>query len=395
VTIKKPIYLDYNSTTPVDPRVIQAMLPYFDKDFGNPANSLHQYGWSAENAVKKASEQMAQLIDARPHEITWTSGATEGNNTVIFGLVRQLKKSQPQEPIHIISSRAEHWSVLSALEQVEEDQLATVTYLPVNAEGAISVADLKRAIQPHTKLVSLIWVNNEVGAINPIAEVAEICQQNKIYFHTDGTQAVGKIFVDVKKHPIHFLTFSAHKFYGPKGVGVLYMRSQNPTVEIAPLIVGGGQQHNRRSGTLNVPAIVGAGVAAEICQTELSKDAEHTLKLLQKFYQNLQVEWPQIKINGPDLSKPRSPMNLSVVLPQAVDFVLPALTSLAFSQGSACQTSETTGSHVLNALGLTTQQILSTIRFSVGRFTTEQEIQSASEVVLNAFKTKAETIAPL
>lgn len=390
--MQKPTYLDYNSTTPLDPRVLKQMLPYFHEDFGNPANSLHSFGWSAENAVKKAAAQLAELIQCDPSEIVWNSGATEGNNSVIQGLLRQLEKeSAPKAnseslPIHIITSRAEHWSVLSPLERASEQKNITVTYLPINKQGCINLDDLKQAITPNTKLISLIWVNNETGAINPIEEVATLCQEKQIYLHSDGTQAVGKISVDLKKIPVHFLTFSAHKFYGPKGVGGLYIRSRNPHVEIEPLIVGGGQQHNRRSGTLNVPGIVGAGAAAELCRQELAQDSEHTRQLLNTFFSQLTAQGLKLEINGPNLTETRSPITLSLVMPQMVDLALPQLSSLAFSQGSACQTSEATGSHVLTALGLSLEKMQRTIRFSIGRFTTLQDIEKAVQVVYKAFK---------
>jgi cysteine desulfurase len=361
------------------------MLPYLKEDFGNPSNTLHAYGWSAENAVKKAAEKVAALLNCKAGELTWNAGATEGNNTVIFGLIRKLKMQNPNESIHIVTSKAEHWSVLSALQAAEKFEKISVTYMPVNNQGTVSVEELQKHIRPETKLVSLIWVNNETGSINPVSELAEFCQKNKIYFHTDGTQAIGKIEIDLQKNPLHFLTFSSHKFCGPKGVGALYMRALNPTVEIEPYLLGGGQQHNRRSGTLNVPAIVGTGIAAEISLNEMADESKRTRELLQNLYLELKAKLPSLQINGPDFPA-RSPANLSLLMPKMIDLVLPALSSLAFSQGSACQTGEATSSHVLASLGLSPEQAQCTIRLSIGRFTTSDELQKAAKIIISAFK---------
>lgn len=380
--MQKPIYLDYNSTSPTDPRVIECMLPYLTENFGNPANTLHAYGWTAEQAVQRANQQISDLIHCQPHEVVWTSGATEGNNATIFGLVRKLKAENPDEKIHIITSNAEHWSVLSTCEAVEKYEQVEVSYVPVNHEGLVTLAELKKHIRPETKLVSLIWVNNEIGSINPITELATYCHQNKIYFHTDATQAVGKIEVNLKNTPVHFLTFSAHKFYGPKGIGALVIRNG---LEIEAFIVGGGQQKNRRSGTLNVPAIVGAGKAAELCAEELATGLSHTRTLLESFWQHLQTNLPGTKLNGPAVQQ-RSPVNLSLLMPQMIDLYLPKLSPIAFSKGSACQTGEASTSHVLKAIGLTPFQAQCTIRLSIGRFTTQDELEAALKVILNTFR---------
>ncbi|MBC7420348.1 MAG: cysteine desulfurase [Bdellovibrio sp.] len=383
--MQKPIYLDYNATTPTDPRVIDAMLPYFHHDFGNPANTLNSYGWSAESAVKKASEQVAHLIHCKASDLVWNAGATEGNNSVIFGLIRKLKNENPDEKIHFITSNAEHWSVLNSFKAAEKYEKIEVTYMPVNVEGMISVEELKKHLKPHTKLVSLIWVNNEIGSINPVEELAQVCQENKIYFHTDATQAVGKIDVNLEKTPVHFLTFSAHKFYGPKGVGALYIRSQNPSIHIEPFILGGGHQNNRRSGTLNVPGIVGAGAAAAICEKEMTEDSQRTHDFCVQLYNLLKVNLPGVEINGPTLTH-RSPINLSLIMPASIDLFLPALSGLAFSQGSACHTVETSSSHVLSAIGRSPMQASRTIRLSLGRWTNESEILEAARLISNAFK---------
>lgn len=385
--MQKPIYLDYNSSSPVDPRVLDSMLPYLKEEYGNPSNTLHPYGWGAENAVRRAAEQVASLISCKPQEIVWTAGATEANTSVIFGLIRKLKSQNPNEPLHIVTSNAEHWSVLNTFEAVEKYEKVQATYVPVNREGVVTLEELKKHLRPETKLVSLIWVNNEIGSINPIEEVAEFCHQNQIYFHTDATQAIGKISVNLQKSPIHLLTFSTHKFCGPKGAGASIIRTG---LQIEPYIFGGGQQNDRRSGTLNVPGIVGTGRAAELCQQELEADSKRTLELLQNFWLQLKEKLPSVQMNGPDFSK-RSPVNLSVVMPMMIDLVLPSLSSIAFSVGSACQSGEASTSHVLTAIGRSPAQAQCTMRLSIGRFTTQGDLDTALKVILNTFKDKIPT----
>ncbi len=382
--MQKAIYLDYNSTSPMDPRVLQSMLPFLNENFGNPSNTLHPYGWAAENAVRKASEQVASLIKCRPEEIVWNAGATEGNNSVVFGLLRKLKAENPAGPIHFVTSNAEHWSVLNSFAAAKKFEKIQVSLVPIDNSGVVTLEELKKYLRPETKFVSLIWVNNEIGSINPVEEIAKHCHQQEIYFHTDATQAIGKIEVDLQRSPIHFLTFSAHKFYGPKGAGALVMKSSNP-IELEPYHYGGGQQHNRRSGTLNVPAIVGAGEASEICAGEMNSDSKRSRKILLDFWTRLQKELPSVRLNGAPLID-RSPVNLSLMMPQMIDLVLPQLSQIAFSQGSACQSGETSTSHVLKALGLTEAQAQQTMRLSIGRFTKQNEIDVALKVILNAFK---------
>lgn len=387
--MQKPIYLDYNSTTPVDPRVIDSMLPFFREEIGNPSNTSHAYGWAANNAVQQASSQIADLIHCKPHEVIWNAGATEGNNSVVFGLIHKLKKENPNQPIHFITSNVEHWCVLKSFEAAEKYENISTTYVPANADGLVTLDELKKHIRPETKLVSLIWVNNEIGSINPIHETATYCHQNKIHFHTDATQAVGKIEVNLQKTPVHFLTLSAHKFYGPKGVGALVVRSG---FDIEPYIHGGGQQNNRRSGTLNVPGIVGAGQAAQICVAEMETEKQRLRGLAQNFFLHLKESLPSLRLNGQSLDL-RSPSNLSLVFPQMIDFIRPQLLQMAFSQGSACQAGEARTSHVLTAIGLTSAQIHSTMRISIGRFTTQDDLETALKLLINAFKVK-NTLSP-
>lgn len=381
----KPIYLDYNATTPTDPSVIEAMIPFLYENFGNPSNTLNSYGWTAENAVKEASQNVADLLNCLPAEIVWNAGATEGNNSVVFSLIRKLKEIHPAEKIHFITSQAEHWSVINSFKAAQRYENIEVDIIPVDENGIVTVEQLKKFIKPYTKLVSLMWVNNEIGSINPIQELALYCDQNKIYFHTDATQALGKVEVDLKKAPVHFLTFSAHKFYGPKGIGGLFTRG---SIQLDAFIFGGGQQRNQRSGTLNVPSIVGTGVAAKIAKAKMAEEATRTRNHLANLYQILKTEIPDLKINGPALEQfdRRSPVNLSLVFNKSADLVLPQLSKIAFSLGSACSTTEMTSSHVLKAIGLSDRQAQSTIRLSIGRWTTENDIQQAAQVLINAFK---------
>lgn len=383
--IQRPIYLDYNSTTPMDPRVLDSMLPYFSEEYGNPSNTSHTMGSTAHNAVQRASEQVASLLRCDPQDVVWNAGASEGNNTVVFGLIRKLKKENPNQPIHFITSNVEHWCVLNSFKAAEEHEKIHVTVINANSEGLVTLEELKVHLRPETKLVSLIWVNNEIGSINPIQEIASYCSENQIYFHTDATQAVGKIEVDLKKAPIHFLTFSAHKFYGPKGVGALIIRKG---FEIEPYVYGGGQQNNRRSGTLNVPSIVGAGNAAELCKQEMKTEAERTRQLLHHFWLGLKEALPRIRLNGTSSGDRRSPTNLSIVMPQMIDLVRPSLLAIAFSQGSACQAGEARTSHVLKAIGLSSSQASCTIRISIGRFTTQNDLDTALKMLISTFKTE-------
>ncbi|MFZ3231027.1 MAG: cysteine desulfurase family protein [Pseudobdellovibrio sp.] len=381
----KPIYLDYNATTPTDPEVIETMLPFFYESFGNPSNTLNSYGWTADNAVKSASQHVADLVHCTPQELVWNAGATEGNNSVVFGLIHKIKDAHKDEKIHLITSRAEHRSVINSFKAAEKIENIEVDIIPVNKFGIVTVEELQKYIKPHTKLVSLMWVNNEIGSINPIQSLSEFCHKNKIYFHTDATQAIGKIDVNLQTTPVHFLTFSAHKFYGPKGVGCLFTRS---IIQIDPYLFGGGQQKNQRSGTLNVPSIVGTGKAAQIAKVKMNEESARTRNFLITLFNLLKSKIPDLQLNGPAIENvdERSPMNLNLTFNKPADLVLPQLSKIAFSLGSACSTTEITSSHVLKAIGLTDSQAQSTIRLSIGRWTTESDIQQASEILLNAFK---------
>lgn len=383
---KSGIYLDYNATTPVDPRVFATMEPYFKELFGNPASAGHHWGWVAENAVAKARMQVASLIGAKPLEITFTSGATESNNWVIFGLLSKLREENPQAPVHFITSNVEHSSVMKAMAAVEKTGVE-VTYLPVNRFGQVEVSDVLAAIKPHTKLMSFIWVNNEIGSINPIPAIAKIAKEKQIYLHTDATQAVGKIPVNLTEMGIDLMAFSAHKIYGPKGVGALYIRGKDPKVQIHPLIYGGGQERGLRSGTVNVPAVVGLGTACELCLQNLETENAEMTRLRNFLWSELQEQIPGVRLNGHPTE--RSPANLNITLPGIkTERILPRLQKLGVSTGSACGTGAMTVSHVLSGVGLSTDEIQCSLRLSLGRNTTQDELQAAVQILASAIKSQ-------
>ncbi|MGZ3769921.1 MAG: cysteine desulfurase family protein [Bdellovibrio sp.] len=378
----KDIYLDYNATTPVDPQVFQAMEPYFKEYFGNPASAGHHWGWTAENAVSKARIQIASLISAKPSEITFTAGATESNNWVLFGLLSKFREEQPNEPIHFITSCIEHSSIMKAMVAVQKMGVE-VDFLPVNKFGQVEVETVRKAIKPHTRLMSFIWVNNEIGTINPIADLAKIAKENKIYFHSDATQAVGKIPLNVTDIGVDLLSCSAHKIYGPKGCGILYIRSKDPKVQINPFIYGGGQEKGLRSGTLNVPAIVGFGKAAEICNSNLENEFKRISQLRDFFWNKLQENIPSIQLNGHPTE--RAPNNLNITLTgYKTEQLLPRLQKLGVSTGSACGTGTMVISHVLTGIGLNVDQVQGSLRLSLGRWTTQEELEQAAVILRQA-----------
>lgn len=380
----QPIYLDYNATTPVDPLVFAAMEPYFKMHFGNAASAGHPWGWSAAKAVQTAREQVARLIHGKASEITFTSGATESNNTAIFGLVTKLREDFPNQEIHFITSNVEHSSVMAAMKAVKNWGVE-VDFLPVNEFGQVTPEQIKKALRPTTRLISLIWVNNEIGTINPIPEIAQLARANKTYLHTDATQAVGKIDIDVVTDGIDMMSFSAHKIYGPKGVGALYLRGKDPKVSINPLIYGGGQEAGLRSGTVNVPGVVGFGMAAQLCQELQGTESKKLRKLTEFFWQELQAAIPGIKLNGHPTQ--RAPNNLNVTLPfHKTEQIMGKVHRLGFSTGSACGTGAMTVSHVLLGLGLTPDAVQRSFRVSLGRWTDEEQVLGAIEILKDALK---------
>lgn len=378
------IYLDYNATTPVDPRVLEKMLPYFMEHFGNASSAQHQWGWAAERAVNIARKQVASLIHAEPGEIYFTSGATESNNWAIFGVINALIDENPNQKIHAITSLAEHNSVLKAFQALEKRGIE-VTYLPVNQYGQIEIEQFDQAIKPHTKLVSFIWVNNEVGSINPIDAVGKICHERKIYFHSDGTQSVGKIPVNLSQTMVDLVSFSGHKIYGPKGVGALYIRSKNPAVQINPLFYGGSQEKGLRSGTLNVTGIVGFGEACALCEAEFSSNHHQNLIQLRKSFQNkILQEIPGSKLNGHPEN--RSPINLSFTFPgKKIELAMGKLAKLGASTGSACSSGRIEYSHVLKSIGVSAEDAQCTLRLSIGRKTDQDDVLIAVDALKKAF----------
>ncbi|UYL09642.1 cysteine desulfurase [Bdellovibrio sp. SKB1291214] len=381
----KGLYLDYNATTPVDPQVFTAMEPYFKEFFGNPASVGHHWGWAAENGVQKARMQVASFIGAKSSEITFTSSATESNNWVIFGLLSKLREENPNQPIHFITSCVEHSSVIKAMLAAEK-QGVEVDFLPVNKYGQVEIETLRQAIKPHTKLISLIWVNNEIGSINPILEIAQLAKEKQIYLHTDATQAIGKLKVDVTGMGIDLMSFSAHKMYGPKGSAALYIRGKDPKVVLNPLIYGGGQEKGLRSGTLNVPAIVGLGVASELCKNGLDSEIARMTSLRNLLWSKLQAAIPGLRLNGHPME--RSPINLNITLPGIkVESLTAKIQKLGISTGSACSSGSMTISHVLKGIGLSPEEAQCTFRISLGRWTTEEDIQRAVDILSGAIPT--------
>jgi cysteine desulfurase len=363
-----PIYLDHNATTPCDPRVVEAMIPYFTNSFGNAASRNHPFGWQAEEAVDYAREQVAKLIGADPKEIIFTSGATEGDNLAIKG-VFEMYASKGN---HIITCNIEHKAVLDTCKHIEKEG-GEVTYLKVKPNGLIDLAELEAAIKPTTILIAIMYANNEIGTIMPVKEISAIAKKHGVLFFSDAVQAVGKIPVDVNKDGIDLMTFTAHKMYGPKGVGALYVRRKNPRVKVTAQIDGGGHERGMRSGTLNVPGIVGFGKACEICMNEMEEDTKRITKLRDK----LQTELLKIEesyLNGDKDHKLPHVTNISFKHVEGEGLMMGFNKNIAVSSGSACTSASLEPSYVLKALGLGDDLAHSSLRFGLGRFTTEEQI---------------------
>lgn len=363
-----PIYLDNNATTPCDPRVVEAMLPYFTQSFGNAASRNHPFGWQAEEAVDYAREQIAQLIGADPKEIILTSGATEADNLAIKG-VYEMYASKGN---HIITAVTEHKAVLDTCKHLEKLG-AEVTYLKVNNDGLIDLAELEAAMKPTTILVAIMYANNEVGVIQPVKEIAAIAKKHGALFFTDGVQAVGKIPVDVIKDGIDLMAFSAHKMYGPKGVGALYVRRKNPRVKVTAQMDGGGHERGMRSGTLNVPGIVGFGKACELCRLEMEADSQRISVLRDKLENGL-LQLEEAYVNGSREHRLPHVCNISFKYVEGEGLMMGFNKSIALSSGSACTSASLEPSYVLKALGLGDDLAHSSLRFGLGRFTTEEQI---------------------
>ncbi len=365
-----PLYLDYQATTPTDPRVVDAMMPYWTDKFGNPHSRNHHFGWEAEDAVEKAREQMAELIGASAKEIIFTSGATESNNLAIKGIARFYGDRKN----HIITCVTEHKCVLEACRYLEQDGF-DVTYLHVKENGLIDLDDLKSAITDKTAMVSIMAVNNEIGVIQPLKEIGAICRQRGVFFHTDAAQAVGKIPLDVNEMNIDLMSVSGHKFYGPMGIGALFVR-RKPRVRLVPLIHGGGQERGMRSGTLPTPLVAGFGVACEIASKEMSAEAERLHGLRQRMLDGLQARLPEIFVNG-DLEN-RIPGNLNISFAYVEgEGLMMGIKELAVSSGSACTSASLEPSYVLRALGVEEEMAHTSLRLGIGRFTTSDEVDYA------------------
>lgn len=376
----RPIYLDHNATTPVDPRVVEAMMPYFTDIYGNAASD-HAYGIEAKRAVDRAREQIAAVINARPQEIIFTSGATESDNIVLFGVAEKYADKGD----HIITCVTEHKAVLDCCKRLEKAG-KRVTYLPVDQYGLVDPDDVQKSITPRTILISIMTANNEIGTIAPIQEIGAIAQEHGILFHTDAAQAVGHIPMDVQSMHIDAMSISAHKVYGPKGIGALYRRRSNPRVLLEPRIYGGGHERGIRSGTLNVPAIVGFGAALEIAYQEMASDAARFRAWTQQMYQCFEEGIAGVQLNGHPTR--RLPNNLNVSLPgtDAKALVMNLKDTVAISTGSACTSASVEPSHVILALGFGADRAHTAIRIGVGRSNEESQLNTAIRELLQSAK---------
>ncbi|WP_298298490.1 IscS subfamily cysteine desulfurase [Hydrotalea sp.] len=370
-----PIYLDNNATTPTDPAVLEVMIPYFTKHFGNAASKNHVFGWEADEAVAYAREQVANLIGAEPNEIIFTSGATESDNLALKGIV----EAYAGKGNHIITLNTEHKAVIDTCKHLEKNGVE-VTYLPVNADGLIDVTAIEAAIQPTTILIAVMYANNEIGIIQPISSISAIAKKHGLLLFTDATQAVGKIPVNVVSDGIDIMAFSAHKMYGPKGVGALYVRRKNPRVKLTAQIDGGGHERGMRSGTLNVPGIVGFGKACELCRLQMMEDTAKTERLRNKLEQAL-LQLEGVTINGNNIHRLPHVCNASFKYTDGEGLLMGFNKNLAVSSGSACTSASLEPSYVLKALGLSDDLAHSSIRFSLSRFTTEEEIDFAIQQI--------------
>jgi cysteine desulfurase len=386
--VKLPVYMDNHATTPVDPRVLEEMLPYFTDRFGNAASRNHSFGWAGEEGVETARERVAKLIGATTKEIVFTSGATESDNLAIRGVAEMYR----EKGNHIITAVTEHKAVLDTCKRLEKYGFR-VTYLPVQKDGLIDLDDLKRAIDDKTILVTIMAANNEIGVLQPIAEIGKLCHEKGVVFHTDATQAVGKVPIDVMKQNIDLASISAHKMYGPKGVGALYVRRKNPRVQLSPIIDGGGHERGMRSGTLNVPGIAGLGKACAICQEELPQESVHLAGLRDRLKDKIMTGLDEVYINGS--MEHRLPQNLNISFAYVEgESLLMGINDVAVSSGSACTSATLEPSYVLKALGTGDDLAHSSIRFGLGRFNTEAEVDYVAERVIETVQRLRE-LSPL
>ncbi|MGD1853412.1 MAG: cysteine desulfurase family protein [Leptolyngbyaceae cyanobacterium] len=374
-----PIYLDCHATTPVDPRVVEAMLPFFTDYFGNPS-SLHSYGWQAEAAIKKSRGTIANVINAQPEEIVFTSGATEANNLAIKGVA----EAYFEHGKHIITIQTEHSAVLDPCRYLESLGFE-VTYLPVDAEGLVKLSVLEQAIRPETILVSVMAANNEIGVLQPLAEIGALCQQHDVLFHTDAAQAIGKIPLDVQAMNIHLMSMTAHKVYGPKGIGALYVRRRQPRVNLAAQFHGGGHERGMRSGTLYPPQIVGFARAAELGVAEMGLEQKRLGELRSQLLTHLK-QLPDIYLNGHPSQRLPGNLNVSFADVDGQSLLLGLQPVVALSSGSACSSASTAPSHVLKALGRSDRLAYASLRFGLGRFTTAEDIDRVGQAVVDTVR---------
>jgi cysteine desulfurase len=381
MTKQLPIYLDHHATTPLDPRVLDAMLPYFREDFGNSSSASHVYGWRAEAAVEAAREQLANAIGAAdPREIVFTSGTTESDNLALIGVARANRDRRD----HLVTTRIEHPAVLDAARSLERDGFR-VTYLPVDVDGLVDPADVAAAIEERTALVSVMAANSEIGTLQPLEEIGRVCREREVPLHTDAAQAVGKVPLDVEHLGVDLLSMCAHKLYGPKGIGALYLRSRRPRLRIEPLLHGGGHERGLRSGTLPVPLIVGFARAVNLCLEERDEEAARLTALRRRLWDGLCAELDAVVLNGH--SEHRLPGNLNVSFEGVdADRLLVALPGVALSTGSACASASAEPSHVLTALGIPGARIRAALRFGLGRSTSAGEIDSVVGQVVAAVR---------
>ena len=386
--MKRPIYMDNSATTRCDPRVVEAMVPYLADHFGNAASRNHTFGWTAEEAVEKAREQIASLIGASAKEIVLTSGATESDNMALKGAV-EFYASKGK---HIITSPIEHKAIIDTARWLER-QGCEITWLPVGTDGLVNPQDVEDAIRPDTILVSLMHGNNEIGVLNPMAEIGAICKKHGVLFHTDAAQTAGKVAIDVNAMGVDMLSISAHKMYGPKGIGALYVRRKSPRVRISPIMHGGGHERGMRSGTLPVHQIVGLGAAADICEKELASESAHTQGLRDRLLSKIVENVPEVLINGSMEHRMPNNLNISFTFIEG-ESLLMALRDVAVSSGSACTSASLEPSYVLRAIGVEDENAHSSIRFGIGRFNTEEEIDYVADLVIDSVE-KLRKMSPL
>jgi len=387
--MKLPIYLDNHATTPMDPRVLEAMLPYFTEKFGNAASRNHAFGWEAEEAVEQARKQIARLIHADPKEIVFTSGATEADNLAIKGVMEMYREKGD----HLITSVTEHRAVLDTAKALEAKKLLRVTYLPVDKHGMVNPEDVRKAITDKTILISIMFANNEIGTINPVKEIGKIAKEKGVLFHCDATQGVGKVPVNVQEMGIDLMSFTAHKIYGPKGVGALYVRKKAPRVRLVAQMDGGGHERGMRSGTLPVPLIVGFGKACELCEQEMAPEAARLAALRDRLQEGIMKGLDEVYLNGHPTQRLPHNLNVSFAYVEG-ESLLMGVKEIALSSGSACTSATLEPSYVLRALGVGSDLAHSSIRFGLGRFNTPEEVEFTIKRIIDTV-TRLREMSPL